>query len=124
MRKWLVKVHDYPQISPRKFYRVKITNIEHKRKPEGIEVTVQHLSPEQEGRCNHFALPVPIRVSGLAAQFFRACNLSISVGEEIDPMSAVGTIIEIRFSQNEAGDYYPAESKRIETKENNDVVKN
>lgn len=115
MRKWLIKVQDYPSLSPRKYYRVKITDVERERNPVGIAVTVQHLSPEQEGRSVHFTLLLPIRISGLAAEFFRACNLIIAIDKEIEPKSVIGTLLEVRFIKNEVGEYEPVEFRTIKS---------
>lgn len=123
VRKWLLKIEDDPQISLRKFYQVRITEIERNRKPNGITVTVQHLSPEQEGRCHSFTLPVPIRVSGLTARFFGACNLTVTIGEEIEPKSVAGRILLLRFTQNESGDYEPVEFRNIKSSNTNDAEK-
>ena len=107
MRKWLIKVCDYPEISPRKFYRLKITHIEQKNKSPVMEVTVQHLSPEQEGRSHQFVLPLPVRPMNLAAQFFLASGLQTNLGAEIEPQSVVGRTILVTFSRDETGEYHP-----------------
>ena len=118
MRKSIVKVVADPPLSTRMYYLVKITHIEIKRKPDGIAVTVQHLSAKQEGRCHKFILSLPLRLSSRAALFLAACGIDIAIGQEIEPKSVVGTIIEMRLSLGKAGEYQPAEFRRIESNEN------
>ena len=124
MRKWLIRIKDYPQISSCRFYQVRITDVGHKRKPDSIEVTLQHLSTEQEGRCHRVDLPLPIRgISSKAARLFAACGIEIAIGIEIEPRSVVGRVFEVRFCQNENGDYQPAEFRSTETNMTNDADK-
>ena len=121
MRKWQLKFHANPKISTRKFYPIKITGIERRSKPPGIEVKVVHLSAEQEGRTHQFVFNIPLRISGSAARFFAAAGIEITLDKEFYPESIIGEAIKIRFSRNDAGEYIPAEFQRIEPENDNDV---
>ena len=124
MRKWTIKLHDYPKISTRKFYQLKITNIERQKKPDGMVVIVQHISSEQEGRCHQFIMPLPLKgIASKGARFFTACGIDFSIEEEFEPRSVIGTIIQVRFSQDDAGSYEPVEFRRVESHNTNDANK-
>ena len=114
MRKWQLKFHANPKISTRKFYPIKITGIERRSKPPGIAVTVVHLSAEQEGRSHHFLFNLPVRISSRGARFFAAAGMEIALDTQFNPQSIIGKSILVRFTENDAGDYVPAEFQGIE----------
>lgn len=55
-----------------------------------------------------FSLPLPIRASGLCAEFFSACGFTVTTGVRIVPEKVIGHKLNVRFGkENETASYKP-----------------
>ena len=116
MRKWLENVCNWKSLSERKLYRVCIVKIH--KSAKAIQVTLEHLDEEERGRITQVAVPRPIRPTGLAADFFKACGTDVMVGMQIAPLDCIGTTIKARFAKGSDGNWQATHFEPL-TKENN-----
>ena len=96
-RKQTFVVKDYPHYVPESEYDMIVTAVDAQARAKTFEVRLEHLDGEQAGRIQVVTMPLPVGPEGLAASFFRACGLSVSVGARITPSDAVGQVIKRSF---------------------------
>jgi len=117
-RKWLLTVKQRPGLADGKTYQAEVVSVARNAKPAGIEVTLSILDKSQAGRKEKVLLPLPVFGDGLASDFFRACGLSVRVGQEVDPAEAIGKDVRARFHPRadddgcEAVSFEPVSTKR------------
>ena len=116
MRKWLVKITDYPNFED-KFYASKILSI-NKFCKNAFQVEFQILASIQTGRQVTTQLPLPIRPQGLSISLFKACGYDLKVEDQFCPKDAIGKEIMCKFKQTING-VEAVTFKSIQTKEPN-----
>lgn len=109
-RKWLLTVNQRPALVDGKAYQAEVVSVARNAKPSGINVTLSILDKSQAGRKEKVLLPLPVFGDGLASDFFRACGLSVRVGQEVDPAEAIGKDVRARFHPRADDDGYEAVS--------------
>ena len=107
-RAWEIPVEPYPEIDVSHDYLVSVLSVKKSKSPRGISVVLQHLDADQADRKHSIVLPLPIRPSGLTAEFFQACGMEVAVGGKLSPKDTVGTTIKVRFLPAETGEGYKA----------------
>ena len=60
-----------------------------------------------DGRPVYVEFAKPIRVAGLAAQFFRACGIQPAVAGTFQPRHCVGKQMLVRFDRDADGHWHP-----------------
>ncbi len=101
VRTWYETPEDFPALKPGRKYLVYCLDIDKVRKPLGLEVVIEYIEGEQNGRRQTISLPLPIRPEGLTKDFFQACGQSIIVGRKIPIKSTVtGKRLLIEFGQD------------------------
>ena len=106
-RPWTLKIEDFPPLRRDRQYRLRVVTVEKAGAPAGIRATLEHLDQDQAGRRHVLDFRLPIRPAGLAAQFFRACGLYISVGATVAPVKALGQVIRVRLAPTADGELKP-----------------
>ena len=106
-RTWELSVEDFSPRKPGRAYRAKVLNVMKNGTPPGLLILLQDLEQDQLSRQTQVVLPVPVRPAGTTADFMRACGLNVAVGKSINPRSAVGAIIRVRFGPSSEGNMVP-----------------
>jgi len=99
-RPWEVEVEPFLEYVPRRYYKVRVTEVDKNRKPRGVLVTLTHIENDQQGRKTQLVLWLPPRPEGLTANFFRACGMAIYVGSRFKPEDCAGKTISASFAQD------------------------
>lgn len=107
-KKWTETVKPWPEIARKKAHRVRVTNIGKVAAPKALRVTFQFLEEPQVDRPLDVRLSLPIRESGLTAEFFRACGLDIFANAQIAPRTVINTTLNVRFTKGQSSDEYNA----------------
>ena len=96
-RQWELTVEDFEPRKLGRLYKVRVLNVEKRHSPQGLLVTIEDLDSDQLGRTTTVILPLPIRPSGIARDFFIACGQEVAVGKRVSPKATVGAIMNVRF---------------------------
>jgi len=124
-RAWEISVEPYPEIDISRDYLVLVLSVKKRKSPRGISVVLQHLDTDQADRKHSIILPLPIRPSGLTAEFFQASGVEVAVGGKLAPRDATGATIKARFLPVNTGEGYkavafgPVDEERTENEQRN-----
>jgi len=116
MRKWLLKITDYPCLDG-KYYTSRIIAID-KIKKNCIQVEFQILEYQQTGRQIKVFLPLPIRPQGLSISLFKSCGFDLKTDDHFCPKDAIGKEIMCKFKQTTNG-FEAVSFKPVPNKETN-----
>lgn len=105
-RAWELLVEPHPTIDTGRDYLMLVLSIKKNKGSQGIAVVVEHLDGDQAGRKHSIVLPLPIRPSGITAEFFKACYMEPIVGRALLPKEVIGRTIKARFMREEEDGTY------------------
>lgn len=100
MRKWTETVKPWPEVREGRAYRVQVTSVTKVVGSRALRLTFEFIAGPQTGRRMEVQLALPIRESGLTADFFRACGLTVLSSKAISPLDAVGSILRVCFTKD------------------------
>ena len=87
-----------------RWYRVRVSKVERQAGKKSLRVALQHLHKDQEGRVRYMSLPLPIRLNGQAAKFFRACGCNVEAEVAIPAADVIGKVLKVKFEASADGD--------------------
>jgi hypothetical protein len=93
-----------------------VSDIERLTKDKVIRVTVEFKGKQMQGRSLDFRLPLPIRPDGIAADFFRACGISVVSNMKVSPRDTMGKTLKARFEEEVNGKYQPLHFEAVSPK--------
>lgn len=124
-RAWEIPVEPYPDIDRSREYLTSVLSVKKSKSPRGISVMLQHLDTDQADRKHSIVLPLPVRPSGLIAEFFQASGMQVVEGKKLFPKDVIGRAIKARFLPADSGEGYkavafsPADEGRTENEQRN-----
>jgi hypothetical protein len=68
-----------------------------------MQVTLEDLDGEQRFRQTSTVLDLPIRPAGVTHDFFIACGIDAAMGKKINPATAVGVQVLVKFALKDGG---------------------
>jgi hypothetical protein len=102
-RAWLERVCEWPVLQAGVWYLLRVVSVEKSADPPGVRVQFEFLDADQAGRMHMAVLPVPVRPSGLVADFFRAAGLDVIAGGTVSPKAVVGRTVRAQFTRDAHG---------------------
>lgn len=102
-RELIETVQDYPPLRKKHWYPIRVLNVKAAGKPRALEVTLEHLDPQNIGRRHVARLPLPILPAGVSAEFAQACGLTVTLHESVNLSLCIGRSIRAQFAPTEDG---------------------
>ena len=107
-KKWTETVKPWPELTGRKAHRVRVTDVRKIAKTKTFKVTFEFLDAPHTSRQLEIALPLPVRETGLTAEFFRACGLDVLANAQIAPRTTINTILKVHFARERLNNEWKA----------------
>jgi hypothetical protein len=107
MRSFDLIVEDFPPRKADRSYRCAVLRVSKSKSPVGLLVVLEDRDADHLGQRTQVLLPVPVRPEGTTADFLRACGSEVAVGRSINPRSAVGVMVGVKFGPSSAGAMVP-----------------
>ena len=121
MKRWTEIVRSFPKLIAGKSYRTRVHSI--KKRPRRIEVILEFLDSPQRERRVTINLSRPIRPDGITAEFFGACNITVSPEARITPRSTINCELLVTFCESTAdSSWQPKSFKPVSKGEENATV--
>lgn len=96
---WVLRVSVIPALRAAVLYLLRVVSIERSVEPFAVRVEFEFMDEEQAGRTYVMLLPLPLRPTGLAADFFRAVGVDITAGGTVRPHSARNKLLRAEFAR-------------------------
>ena len=105
MRQGQEVVKSWPALKSHQLYRVRIFNIEKLDEEREIQVTLEFLEKQMQGRHLDIRMSLPIRSDGVTADYFRACGIQVVPNMRITPRETIGKTLHVRFERTADDNY-------------------
>ena len=121
-RPWIEKFEAFPEYKRGTPYRCMNASVHKLTGPDRIAVEMVHVDGVQDGRPVYLEFAKPIRVAGLAAQFFHACGIQPAVAGTFQPRHCVGKQMLVHFDRGADGDWHPVRFEPVVKEPVNDAT--
>lgn len=107
-RREYLMIEDWPKLSERKIYSVKVLSLRQDKKAGILQVETENEDKSQYGRRHTIELPLPVHPTGPTAEFLKACGISMEPGHrKIYLDTVVGCYCTVKFNrEGHATDFF------------------
>lgn len=104
-RVWRERVCEWSAFQANVWYLLHVVLVEKSADPPGVRVQFEFVDGDQASRIHVAVLPLPVRLRGLNADFFRAAGIEINAGGTVMPKAAVGKTVRAQFARDAQGEW-------------------
>lgn len=102
-RPWELSVEPFPPRTSSHWHRCRVIGAGESRAPAGLLVTLEDQAGDQRDRHTSTVLGLPRRPTRVTPDFFIACGIDATEGKRINPATAAGTRVLVRFACKDGG---------------------
>jgi hypothetical protein len=106
-RAWVEKFEAFPEYKRGTLYRCEAASAQKRTRPDRVTFELVHMDGAQCGRPVSVEFAKPIRVAGLAAQFFHACAIRPAANRAFQPRHCIGKHVLVGFDRDNDGHWHP-----------------